>query len=241
MSAPATPAVRTQALTRSFGDGDESVQVLRGVDYQAGFGALNYLVGPSGCGKTTLLSIVAGLLEPGDGDLEVLGERPQRFGARARAAFRRERLGFVFQQYHLLPALTAAENAAVTLIAAGMARTRAVERARALLHELGLGGRADALPKHLSGGQQQRVALARALVHEPLLVLCDEPTAALDAESGRRVVELLRAVAVRPDRAVIVVTHDNRIFDFAGRIDHMEDGRIVKSESRMPAAPETSA
>ena len=234
--------LRVSGACKSFRTPEGGViTALDGVDLAIRNNEFLTLLGPSGCGKTTLLSIVAGLLEPGDGDLEVLGERPQRFGARARAAFRRERLGFVFQQYHLLPALTAAENAAVTLIAAGMARTRAVERARALLHELGLGGRADALPKHLSGGQQQRVALARALVHEPQLVLCDEPTAALDAESGRRVVELLRAVAVRPDRAVIVVTHDNRIFNFADRIAHMDDGRIVRVETRAPAVPETPA
>lgn len=241
MSAVTGPAVRTRALVKEFGDGEARVQVLRGVEYTADYGAMNFLVGPSGCGKTTLLSLIAGLLDPGGGELEVLGERPQHYAPRARAAFRRARLGFVFQQYHLLPALSAAENAAVPLLAAGVPRAAALARARGLLGELGLGSRADALPKQLSGGQQQRVAFARALVHEPQLVLCDEPTAALDADTGRRVLERLRAIAVRPERAVIVVTHDNRIFDFADRIAHMEDGRIVHVETRTPAAPETPA
>src|SRR5206468_5421005 len=138
--------------------------------------------------------------------------------------------GFVFQQYNLLPALTAAENAAVPLLAAGMKRKLAVEKAVALLQELGMGDRAQARPNQLSGGQQQRVAIARALIHEPRLLVCDEPTAALDAQSGQTVMELLRRVAVQPERAVIVVTHDNRVFRFGDRIIHMSDGRVEKVE-----------
>jgi putative ABC transport system ATP-binding protein len=149
--------------------------------------------------------------------------------------FRRKNLGFVFQQYNLLPALTAAENAAVPLLAAGVSRKSAVDRASALLAELGLEQRLHSLPSQLSGGQQQRVALARALVHEPRLVVCDEPTAALDHETGQAVMELLTKVAVRRDRAVIVVTHDSRIFDFADRIARMDDGRIVSTEVRREA------
>jgi putative ABC transport system ATP-binding protein len=148
--------------------------------------------------------------------------------------FRRRNLGFVFQQYNLLPALTASENAAVPLLAAGVPRKRAVDRASALLAELGLEQRLHALPSQLSGGQQQRVALARALVHEPRLIVCDEPTSALDHETGHAVMELLTKVAVRDDRAVVVVTHDSRVFDFADRIAHMDDGRIVRTD----AAPE---
>jgi putative ABC transport system ATP-binding protein len=144
--------------------------------------------------------------------------------------FRRKNLGFVFQQYNLLPALTAAENAAVPLLAAGLPRKKAVDQASALLAELGLEQRLRALPSQLSGGQQQRVALARALVHEPRLIVCDEPTSALDHETGHAVMDLLTKAAVREDRAVIVVTHDSRVFDFADRIAHMDDGRIVKTE-----------
>ena len=138
----------------------------------------------------------------------------------------------MFQQYNLLPALTAAENAAVPLLAAGVKRKQAVDRGRALLDRLGMAERADALPNQLSGGQQQRVAMARALIHEPRLLVCDEPTSALDAETGHAVMELLRDVAVREDRAVIVVTHDSRVFDFGDRIAYMNDGQIVKTESR---------
>jgi putative ABC transport system ATP-binding protein len=148
-----------------------------------------------------------------------------------RILFRRENLGFVFQQYNLLPALTAAENAAVPLLAAGMKRSEAVAQAKELLVRIGLENRLDTLPSTLSGGQQQRVALARALVHEPRLILCDEPTAALDHATGEAVMELLVSTAVQPDRAVIVVTHDTRVFHFADTIAHMDDGRILKTES----------
>jgi len=145
--------------------------------------------------------------------------------------FRRKNLGFVFQQYNLLPPLTAVENAAVPLLAAGMTRRAAMAKASELLIELGLASRLSTRPAQLSGGEQQRVALARALVHEPRLVVCDEPTSALDARTGYSVMELLTKVAVRSDRAVIVVTHDNRVFEFADRICQMEDGRIVKTEN----------
>src|SRR5262249_42394586 len=140
--------------------------------------------------------------------------------------FRRKNLGFVFQQFNLLPALTAAENAAVPLLAGGMKKKEAVDRAAVLLEELGLGSRIHARPNQLSGGQQQRVALARALVHDPRLVVCDEPTSALDHESGQVVMDLLSRIAVKPGRAVVVVTHDSRVFGFADRIAHMDDGRI---------------
>src|SRR5262249_46625520 len=134
-----------------------------------------------------------------------------------RIRFRRKNLGFVFQQYNLLPALTATENVAVPLLAAGMKTKDALERSAEALRGLRMENRMFALPSELSGGQQQRVALARALVHEPRLIVCDEPTAALDADTGHTVMELLAETAVRPDRAVIVVTHDNRILSFADR------------------------
>ena len=151
---------------------------------------------------------------------------------RQKVLFRSKNIGFVFQQYNLLPALTAAENAAVPLLIAGQPRRPAVARAAELLGTLGLGDRAGALPSQLSGGQQQRVAIARALIHEPRLLVCDEPTAALDAHSGRAVMELLRRTALQPDRAVIVVTHDSRVFEFGDRIVHMRDGRVERVERR---------
>ena len=225
------PAVVCQAVEKHFGEGDNRTLVLRGVDFEVGFGEMTLLVGPSGCGKTTLLSVIAGLLDPTGGKIAVLGEDLTRIGGSRAVEFRRKNLGFVFQQYNLLPALTAAENAAVPLLAAGVPRRAAVAKATALLEELGLSKRVHALPSQLSGGQQQRVALARALVHDPRLVVCDEPTSALDHETGNSVMELLVRSAVRPDRAVIVVTHDSRVFHFADRIAHMDDGRIVNSES----------
>jgi putative ABC transport system ATP-binding protein len=191
---------------------------------------MTMLVGPSGCGKTTLLSVIAGLLDATGGEIAVLGQNMDELSGSDSVLFRRKNLGFVFQQYNLLPALSAAENAAVPLLAAGVPRKKAVDQASALLAELGLEQRLRALPSQLSGGQQQRVALARALVHEPRLIVCDEPTSALDHETGQAVMDLLTKVAVRDDRAVIVVTHDSRVFDFADRIAYMDDGRIVKTE-----------
>jgi putative ABC transport system ATP-binding protein len=204
--------------------------VLRGVDFEAAYGEMTLLVGPSGCGKTTLLSVIAGLLNKSGGQIDVLGTDVDKLSGSESVLFRRKNLGFVFQQYNLLPALTAAENAAVPLLAAGMKRKLAVAKAVALLQELGMGDRAQARPNQLSGGQQQRVAIARALIHEPRLLVCDEPTAALDADTGHSVMELLRGSAVRADRAVIVVTHDSRVFSFGDRIAYMNDGRISKTE-----------
>jgi putative ABC transport system ATP-binding protein len=228
-------AVECRGVTKWFGDGDTRTQVLRGIDLGVRFGELTLLVGPSGCGKTTLISVIAGLLDPTEGDMVVLGESLARLGSRRKTAFRGENVGFVFQQYNLLPALTAAENAAVPLLIAGVPRAEAVRRAGEVLDAVGLGDKIKALPAHLSGGQQQRVAIARALVHGPRLLVCDEPTAALDGKSGRTVMELLKSVALRPDRAVIVVTHDSRVYDFGDRIVSMSDGRIETVEEVGPA------
>jgi len=219
--------VSCRNVRKHFGAGEARVEALRGVDFETRFGELSFLVGPSGCGKTTLISIIAGLLERTDGSLSVLGTNVDTLSAGERVLFRRRNLGFIFQQFNLLPALTAAENVAVPIIAAGTPRRRAVDKASALLVQLGLESRLDALPSTLSGGQQQRVAIARALVHEPRLVVCDEPTAALDHASGEAVMDLLAANAVRPGRTVIVVTHDSRVFHYADSIAHMDDGRIV--------------
>ena len=230
------PAVICQRLHKDFGTGDNTVKVLRGVDFEIQHGEMTFLVGPSGCGKTTLLSVIAGLLNPTAGGLHVLGAEIAKLRSSQAVLFRRQNLGFVFQQFNLLPALTAAENAAVPLLAAGWTRKKAVEKAVAILEDLGLGPRAHAKPNQLSGGQQQRVAFARALIHEPRLLVCDEPTSALDAETGHHVMELLRKSAVRPDRAVLVVTHDSRIYHFADRIAHMNDGLITHVETQQNAA-----
>jgi putative ABC transport system ATP-binding protein len=225
-------AVRCQGVQKHFGDGDSRVHVLRGVDFEVRPSQLTFLVGPSGCGKTTLISVIAGLLNTTGGKVELFGQETEKMPAEERIRFRRRNIGFVFQQYNLLPALTAAENAAVPLLAANVKRSEAVDRSRALLVKLGLEGRLDTYPSKLSGGQQQRVALARALIHEPRLIVCDEPTAALDHATGEAVMELLATAAVHPERAVIVVTHDNRVLHFADAIAQMDDGRIVKMETQ---------
>ncbi|TLD70834.1 ABC transporter ATP-binding protein [Phragmitibacter flavus] len=233
-ASPSSLAVRCTAVQKHFGGNEARVQVLRGVEFEARQGEITFLVGPSGCGKTTLISVIAGLLDPSDGEIEVLGHRHGQLQGADRVVFRRRNLGFVFQQYNLLPSLTAAENAAVPLMADGIPRNAAVKKAAELLDRLGLGSQVNAMPRVLSGGQQQRVALARALVHEPALIICDEPTSALDHKTGESVMQLLATAALSPQRAVIVVTHDNRVFHHAHSIAHMDDGRVTHVETQRP-------
>ncbi len=229
MNAIEAAAVYCRGVTKDFGTGEATVRALRGVNLDILYGRMTLLVGPSGCGKTTLISIMAGLLHPTGGEVSLLGHDLRSLQGSRLVRFRAENIGFVFQQYNLLPSLTAVENAAVPLIIRGLRRAEAIGRAMELMTEVGLKDRAQALPSQLSGGQQQRVAIARALVHEPRLLVCDEPTAALDAQSGRTVMNLIRRVTVRQDRAVIVVTHDNRVFDLGDRIITMADGLVDES------------
>lgn len=223
-------AVSLRGVTKTFGTGDTRVAALDNVTLDLPYGEMVLLVGPSGCGKTTLISVVAGLLDPTAGEVDVLGENLTKMWGGTKVKFRGQNIGFVFQQYNLLPALTAAENACVPLLIAGWNRRKAIEKASHILTQVGLGSRLKSYPNQLSGGQQQRVAIARALVHDPKLLVCDEPTAALDAASGRTVMGLVKSVAVQPDRAVIVVTHDSRVYDFGDRIVSMADGRVEKVE-----------
>jgi putative ABC transport system ATP-binding protein len=225
-------AVECVGVAKDFGTGDTRVQALRGVDMSSEYGQMTLLVGPSGCGKTTLISVICGLLDATAGETTVLGRPLSRMSGRQKTAFRSANVGFVFQQYNLLPALTAAENAAIPLVIAGRPRRQAIAKAEEVLAAVGIADRRKAYPNQLSGGQQQRVAIARALVHDPRLLVCDEPTAALDARSGQTVMELLQDVGRRPDRAVIVVTHDNRVFHFGDRIVHMSDGRVDSIEDQ---------
>ena len=224
------PVVRCRGVTKEFGQGETKVLALRGVDLELPCGEMSLLVGPSGCGKTTLISIIAGLLDPTAGDVEVLGVPMKHLSDREKVEFRGSHIGFVFQQYNLLPALTAAENAAVPLLIARRPRAEAFAKVRRMLALVELSEKADALPNQLSGGQQQRVAIARALIHEPRLLVCDEPTAAIDARAGQMVMELIHRVAVKADRGVIVVTHDSRVYRFGDRIVTMSDGKIEKME-----------
>src|SRR5262245_20354066 len=222
-----TAAVACVGVTKEFGVNGTKTLALRGVDVDVYDGQLTLLVGPSGCGKTTLISIIAGLLNPTHGTMTVLGTDLSKLSGRGLVEFRAKNIGFVFQQYNLLPALSAVENAAVPLIITGWSRARAIIRAQEMLRTVGLEHRANNFPSQLSGGEQQRVAIARALITEPRLLVCDEPTSALDARSGQTVMELIKEVAVQPGRAVIVVTHDSRVYAFGDRMVEMSDGRIA--------------
>ena len=227
-------AICARGVVRDFPSGQQTIRVLHGIDTEIQPGHLTYIVGESGSGKTTLISIMCGILWPTEGDVRVFGTDIYSLSDTELVEFRLRNIGFIFQQYNLIPSIDAAANAAVPLIAGGMKVEQARERAKELLDALNIADQADKLPSQLSGGQQQRVAIARALVHEPRLVVCDEPTAALDAKSGRRVMDLLRDVAVSKDRACVIVTHDNRIFDLADRILVLEDGRITHDGTDMP-------
>jgi putative ABC transport system ATP-binding protein len=230
-------AIRLRAVEKTFGRGESAVRALRGVDLDVPAGEMTMLVGPSGCGKTTLISILAGLLSRDKGELEVFGQDLNALRRDRLSAWRRDNVGFIFQQFNLVPQLTVAENVSVPLVLKGESVGAAVRKANELLATLGLEGRGRSAPLKLSGGQQQRVAIARALIHEPRLLVCDEPTSALDAELGRRVMSLIRDRSHQHDRAVIVVTHDDRIFHLADRIAHMDDGLIKKIEIRAGSTP----
>lgn len=221
-------AVRCRKITKTYGSGNAAVRALRGVDIDIHTGELMMLVGPSGCGKTTLISIIAGVLDRDEGECSVLGEDYKSLGQTRTAHFRAKNVGFVFQSFNLIPTLTIAENVSVPLLINNVPRARALARAHELLARVGLGDRVKDTPNRLSGGQQQRVAIARALVHSPRLIVCDEPTSALDHATGQRVMELLREIAAGDALSLIVVTHDQRIFEFADRIAEMDDGRIVR-------------
>jgi len=217
-------------LTKDYGSGDSRVRALRGVDLDIAPGELTLLVGPSGCGKTTLISILAGTLDATSGDVAVLGVDLKRLSKHQKAAFRAKNVGFVFQQFNLLPTLTAVENIAVPLVINGQSKAAAVARATEVLKAMGLGDRTTSLPSQLSGGQQQRVAIARALVHQPRLLVADEPTSAIDARTGQGIMELIRQMALQPDRVAVVVTHDARVFGFGDRIITLEDGRVAAAK-----------
>lgn len=220
-------AATIDQVVKEFPNGAETIRVLHGVSLSLAYGQMSMLVGPSGCGKTTVLSILSGTLSATSGSVTVMGERLDKLSNNDLVRFRRRKIGFIFQQYNLIPTLTVAENAAIPMIADGVPWEEATAKAGRLLDHLGLEKHKNKLPRQLSGGQQQRVAIARALAHDPALVVCDEPTAALDAESGRAVMALLDEASEDPKRAVLIVTHDDRIFSFADRIIRMEDGRII--------------
>jgi len=229
-SAAAAPGIRCRDVVKDYGAGETRVRALLGIDLDVSPGELTLLAGPSGCGKTTLISIFAGTLDATSGAVSVFGTELGRLSKGEKTAFRARNVGFVFQHFNLLPALTATENVAVPLVIGGRPWPAALEQARALLCSVGLDHRLGALPRQLSGGEQQRVAIARALVHEPRLLVCDEPTSAIDARTGQGIMELIRRVALDANRVALIVTHDPRVLGYGDRIVHMEDGRLVGDE-----------
>jgi putative ABC transport system ATP-binding protein len=228
MTTNTAPSIRFDHVSVDFPGPDGPMRVIDDVSFDIHQGDFVSVIGPSGCGKTTLISVIAGILDHDEGEVRVFGEDLKSAKQNARTRFRGRNVGFVFQAFNLLPALSALENVAVPLLILGVPRKQALERAQATLEKVGLAERGRSLPAQLSGGQQQRVAIARALVHEPRLIVCDEPTSSLDHETGHKVMEVMRSVALAQDRALVVVTHDARIFEFADRIARMDDGRIQK-------------
>lgn len=217
-------------VSKVYGDGPLQVKALTDINLAVKSGELTVLMGPSGSGKTTLLSILGCMLTPTAGTVRVCGvpttgARPDQL-----AGIRRQHIGFIFQAYHLFPTLTAAENVQLALDLRGERGPKAADKADEVLASVGLGSKLESFPRQLSGGEQQRVAIARAVVAEPSAILADEPTAALDARNGQATMALLSAIARERQRAVLVVTHDPRLFGFADRIVHIEDGALTHEE-----------
>ncbi len=225
------PAVICRDVVKTYGKGEIAVRALKGVSFEARFGELLMIIGPSGCGKTTLLSVICGTLRADSGTIELFGKNISSMPDRELTAFRARHVGFIFQQFNLVPTLTARENVSIPRLLTGASYTDAQKDAGAMLAQVGLAGREESFPSQMSGGQQQRVAISRAMVHQPRLVICDEPTASLDAAAGQRALNLLRESARHPDRCVIVVTHDSRIFHYADRIVEMDDGLAIASQT----------
>lgn len=221
-------AVKCLDLKKSFRTSDVETLALRGIDLEVFQGEFLMLAGPSGCGKTTLISIIAGILHADSGKCYVEGHNYFEMPEEQLLDFRAKHIGFVFQSFHLIPTLTIVENVAIPLIINGVKKDDAVDKAKEILEEVGLGGRLQTMPNQLSGGQQQRVAIARALIHSPTIIICDEPTSALDHTTGTKILELMRDINEKLKTTFIIVTHDTRIYEFAHRIAHMDDGRIQR-------------
>jgi putative ABC transport system ATP-binding protein len=225
-----TVAIKAVGLTKGFGEGEARTVALRDVNLEMYFGEMVYVVGPSGSGKTTLLSVLSGILRPDTGT--VLSEGVDLWSLKndELAAFRLSKIGFVFQDYHLFPRLTTAENVAIPLILKRKNWDESLVEAAKYLDIVGLKGRADLPPVKLSGGEQQRVAIARAIVGQPDILIMDEPTASLDGDTGRSIVSFVKQNILNQNRCILIVTHDSRIYEFASRILHMEDGRLTNEE-----------
>ncbi len=232
-----TAAIKATGVVKSFGEGAATVTALKSVNFEAAFGEMPYIVGPSGSGKTTLLSVLSGILRPNAGSVVVDGVDIWKLDVDSLASFRLHKIGFVFQDYHLFPRLTTAENAAIPLIIKGRDWESSVREAANYLDIVGLKERAELPPVKLSGGEQQRVAIARAIAGRPDILIMDEPTASLDGETGRNILGFVKRNILNERRCIVVVTHDSRIYEYASRIIIMEDGRL-KGETPVPPANE---
>lgn len=224
-------AISCKGIKKSYGQDETLIRALRGVDLDIHQGVLTLLVGPSGSGKSTLLSIITTILTPDEGQLLLLGEDVNKLPEKEKSEFCRLNLGIVFQSLFLIPTLTVAENVSLPLLTAGCSQKEAYDKSVAMLSHLGMDHRSEHSPANLSKGQQQRVAIARAMINEAKIIVCDEPTSALDHATGMEVMALLQNIAKDSSKAVLVVTHDHRIFSFADRIVNMDDGLITPGET----------
>ena len=233
-------AVSVRNLRKSYGSGAAAVHALDGVDLDVPFGSMAMLVGPSGSGKTTLVSVMGCILRPTSGSVKICGRETAGLSEKQLPAIRLAHIGFVFQGFNLFPALNALENVELALKLKGVRGAAVRRKAAELLDHVGLGNRLKNHPADLSGGQKQRVAIARALAGDPEIILADEPTAALDSQSGRTVMEMLTRLAHERGRAVVIVTHDTRALEYADRIIHIEDGKIRAPQMDQDALEEVA-
>ena len=231
MTEPSLPAIRATGLAKWFGEGQTLTHAVKDVSFEARFGEMLYVVGPSGSGKTTLLSMISGILRPNAGRVEVKGLNIWDLSNDRLADFRLNTVGFVFQDYHLFPRLTTAENVAMPLVLKRRDWRASIDEAHRYLEIVGLLDRAELPPLKLSGGEQQRVAIARAIISQPDILILDEPTASLDGDTGRRILSFVHANILNEHRCILIVTHDSRIYEYADRIMFMEDGRINRIEA----------
>lgn len=231
----AAPAITATGIVKWFGEGEARTEALRDVSLEAYFGEMLYVVGPSGSGKTTLLSVLSGILRPDAGSVTVEGIDIWKLNSDRLADFRLNKIGFVFQDYHLFPRLTTAENVAVPLILKRTDWSEAIRVSTKYLEIVGLKGRAELPPVKLSGGEQQRVAIARAIAGQPDILIMDEPTASLDGDTGQAIVEFVQKNILNEKRCILIVTHDSRIYQFASRVLKMEDGRLSNVEKGVVA------
>ncbi|MGA8223598.1 MAG: ABC transporter ATP-binding protein [Candidatus Acidiferrales bacterium] len=225
-------AIKATGLNKWFGEGEAKTNALRDVNLETEFGEMVYIVGPSGSGKTTLLSVLSGILKPNSGTVSVEGIDIWSLDADRLADLRLNKIGFVFQDYHLFPRLNTTENVAIPLILRKRDWDESIQEAIRYLDIVGLKGRAELPPVKLSGGEQQRVAIARAMIGQPDILILDEPTASLDGDTGQAILKFVRENVLTSKRCIVVVTHDDRIYEYASRILKMEDGRLTGTEKR---------